>query len=154
MAQCVLDQLSLASTIISVAAEAEEPAIERRLWRYEVSRESLRRAFSVLPIVEDQVDKLAFSDAVSAVLRDHNLRDHDNALTFGDVAKFLFVVSHGGCVLVVRFVDAFSDRQPDGQSSLVWKRYVRPAVRNDREDRGNVGIIRSPVRASILPNSH
>ena len=30
----------------------------------------------------------------------------------------------------------------------------KPAVRNDREDRGNVGIIRSPLRASILPNSH
>jgi len=28
----------------------------------------------------------------------------------------------------------------------------KPAVRNDREDRGNVGIIRSPVRASILPD--
>src|SRR3954447_868816 len=27
-----------------------------------------------------------------------------------------------------------------------------PAVRNERGDRGNVGIIRSPVRASILPN--
>ena len=27
-----------------------------------------------------------------------------------------------------------------------------PAVRNDREDRGNVGIIRSPLRASILPD--
>src|SRR6266699_6834314 len=26
------------------------------------------------------------------------------------------------------------------------------AVRNDRGDRGNVGIIRSPIRASILPN--
>jgi hypothetical protein len=25
---------------------------------------------------------------------------------------------------------------------------------NDREGRGNVGIIRSPVRASILPDSH
>jgi hypothetical protein len=30
----------------------------------------------------------------------------------------------------------------------------KPAVRNDREDRGNVGIIRSPLRASILPDSH
>ena len=30
----------------------------------------------------------------------------------------------------------------------------KPAVRNDREDRGNVGIIRSPIRASILPDSH
>jgi hypothetical protein len=29
----------------------------------------------------------------------------------------------------------------------------KPAVRNDREDRGNVGIIRSPIRASILPDS-
>src|ERR1700688_2842594 len=27
----------------------------------------------------------------------------------------------------------------------------KPAVRNDREDRGNVGIIRSPIRASIPP---
>jgi hypothetical protein len=27
----------------------------------------------------------------------------------------------------------------------------KPAVRNDRGDRGNVGIIRSPIRASILP---
>jgi hypothetical protein len=28
----------------------------------------------------------------------------------------------------------------------------KPAVRNDREDRGNVGIIRSPIRASIPPD--
>ena len=28
----------------------------------------------------------------------------------------------------------------------------KPAVRNDREGRGNVGIIRSPVRASVLPD--
>jgi len=28
----------------------------------------------------------------------------------------------------------------------------KPAVRNDRGDRGNVGIIRSPIRASILPD--
>ena len=28
----------------------------------------------------------------------------------------------------------------------------KPAVRNDREGRGNVGIIRSPVRASTLPD--
>jgi hypothetical protein len=27
-------------------------------------------------------------------------------------------------------------------------------VRDDRGDRGNVGIIRSPIRASILPDSH
>src|SRR5215211_7744449 len=29
----------------------------------------------------------------------------------------------------------------------------KPAVRNERGDRGNVGIMRSPVRASILPDS-
>src|ERR1700730_2271112 len=29
----------------------------------------------------------------------------------------------------------------------------KPAVRNDRGDRGNVGIIRSPIRASILPDN-
>src|SRR3954447_827924 len=28
----------------------------------------------------------------------------------------------------------------------------KPAVRNEQGDRGNVGIIRSPVRASILPD--
>jgi hypothetical protein len=28
----------------------------------------------------------------------------------------------------------------------------KPAVRNERGDRGNVGIIRSPLRASILPD--
>jgi hypothetical protein len=28
----------------------------------------------------------------------------------------------------------------------------KPAVRNDREDRGNVGIMRSPIRASIPPD--
>src|SRR5215468_6072591 len=28
----------------------------------------------------------------------------------------------------------------------------KPAVRNDRGDRGDAGIIRSPVRASILPD--
>ena len=28
----------------------------------------------------------------------------------------------------------------------------KPAVRNDGEGRGNVGIIRSPVRASTLPD--
>src|SRR3981081_4491566 len=29
---------------------------------------------------------------------------------------------------------------------------AKPAVRNDREGRGNVGIMRSPVRASTLPD--
>jgi hypothetical protein len=50
-----------------------------------------------------------------------------------------------------------------GLSRLVWWKVLpympafqpyrgKPAVRNDREGRGNVGIIRSPVRASTLPN--
>src|SRR3954471_24909067 len=30
--------------------------------------------------------------------------------------------------------------------------WEKPAVRNDRGDRGDVGIMRSPVRASILPD--
>src|SRR5580700_1794016 len=33
-----------------------------------------------------------------------------------------------------------------------WRYWGKPAVRNDRGDRGDVGIIRSPVRASILPD--
>ena len=28
----------------------------------------------------------------------------------------------------------------------------KPAVRNDRGDSGNVGIIRSPIRATVLPD--
>ena len=48
---------------------------------------------------------------------------------------------------------------PTIQKDTAWKANL-PAVlgktrlRNDREDRGNVGIIRSPLRASILPDSH
>src|ERR1700686_1543154 len=42
-------------------------------------------------------------------------------------------------------------KAPLGQPALqpYWGKL---AVRNDRGDRGNVGIIRSPVRASILPD--
>ena len=43
-----------------------------------------------------------------------------------------------------------------GRSRLIRQPSSRtrenPAVPNDRGDRGNVGIIRSPVRASILPD--
>ena len=44
-------------------------------------------------------------------------------------------------------------KAPLGQSAFqpYWGKL---AVRNDRGDRGNVGIIRSPIRASILPDSH
>src|SRR5580704_11294762 len=42
-------------------------------------------------------------------------------------------------------------KAPLGQSAFqpYWGKL---AVRNDRGDRGNVGIIRSPLRASILPD--
>jgi hypothetical protein len=42
-------------------------------------------------------------------------------------------------------------KAPPGQSAFqpYWGKL---AVRNDRGDRGNVGIIRSPIRASILPD--
>src|SRR6516165_1263911 len=42
-------------------------------------------------------------------------------------------------------------KAPLGQPALqpYWGKL---AVRNDRGDRGNVGIIRSPIRASILPD--
>src|SRR5664279_339532 len=42
-------------------------------------------------------------------------------------------------------------KAPLGQSAFqpYWGKL---AVRNDRGDRGNVGIIRSPIRASILPD--
>jgi hypothetical protein len=45
------------------------------------------------------------------------------------------------------------------REGTVWKPAFqpyrgKPAVRNDRGDRGNVGIIRSPIRASILPDFH
>jgi len=44
-------------------------------------------------------------------------------------------------------------KAPLGQSAFqpYWGKL---AVRNDRGDRGNVGIIRSPISASILPDSH
>ena len=43
------------------------------------------------------------------------------------------------------------------QADTAWKASLpavlgKTAVRNDRGDRGNVGIIRSPIRASILPD--
>ena len=34
-------------------------------------------------------------------------------------------------------------------SAVLWG---KPAVRNDRGDGGNVGIIRSPLRATVLPD--
>jgi hypothetical protein len=46
-----------------------------------------------------------------------------------------------------------SGKAPLGKPAL-QPYWGKPAVRNDRGDRGNVGIIRSPVRASILPDSH
>ena len=42
-------------------------------------------------------------------------------------------------------------RGEDG-NILTYSAWGKPAVRNDRGDRGDVGIMRSPIRASILPN--
>src|SRR5580704_18035181 len=46
--------------------------------------------------------------------------------------------------------DALGRRRPKQPSFQPY--WGKPAVRNDRGDRGDVGIIRSPVRASILPD--
>src|ERR1700722_14152729 len=45
----------------------------------------------------------------------------------------------------VMFGKAPSESQPSSRTE------GKPAVRNERGDRGNVGIMRSPLRASILP---
>jgi len=49
-------------------------------------------------------------------------------------------------------------KPPTTWEGAAWKASLaaywgKPAVRNDRGDRGNVGIIRSPVSASILPHA-
>src|SRR4029077_13288415 len=43
-------------------------------------------------------------------------------------------------------------RRPPLENPAFQPYWGKPAVRNDRGDRGNVGIIRSPIRASILPD--
>jgi hypothetical protein len=43
-------------------------------------------------------------------------------------------------------------KAPSSESQPWSRTEGKPAVRNLREDRGDVGIIRSPVRASILPD--
>src|SRR5215471_31974 len=66
----------------------------------------------------------------------------------------------GGCKPDVgrRMLGASLSRRRPGKAPLgkpaLQPYWGKPAVRNDRGDRGNVGIIRSPVRASILPDSH
>jgi hypothetical protein len=48
-----------------------------------------------------------------------------------------------------------ADRAVDGKAPpdipALKPYWGKPAVRNFREDNGNVGIIRSPVRAIVLP---
>src|SRR5215468_7680780 len=55
-----------------------------------------------------------------------------------------------------RMLGASLSRRRPGKAPLgkpaLQPYWGKPAVRNDRGDRGNVGIIRSPVRASILPD--
>src|SRR5215831_15293892 len=50
----------------------------------------------------------------------------------------------------LELTDALGRRRPKCHPSS--RTGEKPAVRNDRGDRGDVGIIRSPVRASILPD--
>ena len=45
-----------------------------------------------------------------------------------------------------------SPRKAPLRQSAFQPYWGKLAVRNDRGDRGNVGIIRSPIRASILPD--
>src|SRR3979411_413661 len=56
--------------------------------------------------------------------------------------------AHAGSRL--KLMDAFGKAPPDMPAFQPY--WGKPAVRNDREDRGNVGIIRSPIRASIPPD--
>src|SRR4051795_5373683 len=50
-----------------------------------------------------------------------------------------------------RFKPLMSGKAPPDRPAF-QPYWGKPAVRNERGDRGNVGIIRSPVRASILPD--
>ena len=64
----------------------------------------------------------------------------------------------GGRKLDVGLLGASLSRRRPGKAPLgkpaLQPYWGEPAVQNDGGDRGNVGIIRSPVRASILPDSH
>src|SRR4051812_10156857 len=57
----------------------------------------------------------------------------------------------GQCDVADREGLTFGKAPPDRPAFQPY--WGKPAVRNERGDRGNVGSIRSPVRASILPNT-
>jgi hypothetical protein len=56
---------------------------------------------------------------------------------------------YAGCRLNQRAVREGAVRQASLSARPYWG---KPAVRNDRGDGGNVGIIRSPLRATVLPD--
>src|ERR1700674_2146365 len=85
---------------------------------------------------------------------------HDRACgpgKYGDPA-LAAECTKGGCKPVVAtcmsgadLSEATAGKAPSERPAL-QPYWGKPAVRNERGDRGNVGIMRSPLRASILPD--
>ena len=69
-----------------------------------------------------------------------------HSVLFGDVADRQADAPARGLLQIPNF----RARERRTENDVLYR--GKPAVRNDRGDRGNVGIIRSPVRASILPD--
>src|SRR5712671_1939140 len=69
-----------------------------------------------------------------------------HSVLFGDVADRQADAPARGLLQI----PDFRARERRTENDVLYR--GKPAVRNDRGDRGNVGIIRSPVRASILPD--
>src|SRR6185312_8994396 len=72
--------------------------------------------------------------------------------------RWITKCTKGGCKLVATAcmsgadLSAVTSRKTPSERPAFQPYRGKPAVRNDRGDRGNVGIIRSPLRASILPD--
>src|SRR6478752_10752848 len=90
----------------------------------------------------------------------HRMAVHDRVLRPDSVRTTIATTkcTKGGCKLDGRrrMPGAGLSRRPPRKAPLGQPAFQpywgKLAVRNDRGDRGNVGIIRSPVRASILPD--
>ena len=61
---------------------------------------------------------------------------------------------HEGRRQTARRADRVVDGKAPSDLSALKPYWGKPAVRDFRESGGNVGIIRSPVRATALPGSH
>src|SRR5450432_893434 len=89
----------------------------------------------------------------------HRMAVHDRVLRPDSVRTTVATTkcTKGGCKLDGRWrmPGAGLSQRPPRKAPLglpaLQPYWGKLAVRNDRGDRGNVGIIRSPVRASILP---